>query len=151
MARPATLGCNLDVTTTGASMRQGSDMGRDMTLKLLAATFACLTAFSVTATETDHSKNIVNDCLFNGVAEACVTAGSILFSAQRYDYAFSAFQKACDLNDGKGCSLLGFMQKNGHGVTQDYKRAIEIFQKACDLSDSLGCHHLGKCTKKVWV
>jgi hypothetical protein len=29
------------------------------------------------------------------------------------------FQKACDLNNGSGCSNLGFMYKEGKGVKQD--------------------------------
>jgi TPR repeat protein len=29
------------------------------------------------------------------------------------------FQKACDLNDGSGCSFLGLMYKEGKGVKQD--------------------------------
>ena len=39
----------------------------------------------------------------------------ILFNASNTKF----YQKACDLNDGSGCSLLGFMHDKGKGVKQD--------------------------------
>ena len=45
-------------------------------------------------------------------------------------------QKACDLNDGGGCSFLGLMYKEGKGVKQDDFKALKFFQKACDLKSS---------------
>jgi TPR repeat protein len=33
--------------------------------------------------------------------------------------AFKFYQKACGLNDGGGCALLGFMYERGKGVKQD--------------------------------
>jgi TPR repeat protein len=44
----------------------------------------------------------------------------ILFNAFADDFkAFKFYQKACDLNDGNGCSNLGFMYKEGKGVKQE--------------------------------
>jgi TPR repeat protein len=34
--------------------------------------------------------------------------------------ALKFYQKACDLNNGTGCSDLGFMYKEGKGVKQDH-------------------------------
>jgi hypothetical protein len=39
--------------------------------------------------------------------------------------------KACDLNDGSGCSLLGFMHDKGKGVKQDDFKALK-FYRLCD-------------------
>jgi TPR repeat protein len=50
-------------------------------------------------------------------------------------YINPIFQKACDLNDGTGCSNLGFMYEEGKGVKQDDFKAVKFFQKACDLND----------------
>jgi TPR repeat protein len=36
-----------------------------------------------------------------------------------YFKALKFYQKACDLNDGSGCSNLGFMHYKGKGVKQD--------------------------------
>jgi TPR repeat protein len=44
-----------------------------------------------------------------------------------------------DLNDGTGCSDLGFMYKEGKGVKQDNFKALKFYQKACGLNDELEC------------
>jgi TPR repeat protein len=36
------------------------------------------------------------------------------------------YQKACDLNDGSGCSQLGFMYEKGKGVKQDDFKALPL-------------------------
>jgi TPR repeat protein len=48
--------------------------------------------------------------------------------------AVKFYQKACDLNDGSGCSLLGFKYVTGKDVKQDDFKALKFFQKACDLN-----------------
>ncbi|WP_277297271.1 tetratricopeptide repeat protein [Succinatimonas hippei] len=53
------------------------------------------------------------------------------------------YQKACDLNDGVGCTLLGNSYYSGNGVKQDYFKANEYFKKACDLNYGGGCAFLG--------
>jgi TPR repeat protein len=45
-------------------------------------------------------------------------------------------QKACDLNDGSGCSNLGFMYDRGKGVKQDDFKAVKFFQSQKDLSEA---------------
>jgi hypothetical protein len=44
--------------------------------------------------------------------------------------ALKFFQKACDLNDGSGCSNLGVMYEKGKGVKQDDFKALKFLQKA---------------------
>ena len=36
------------------------------------------------------------------------------------------YQKACDLNDGGGCSILGLMYEKGKGVKQDDFKAFKF-------------------------
>jgi TPR repeat protein len=36
----------------------------------------------------------------------------------------------CDLNDGSGCSNLGFMHYKGKGVKQDDFKALKFFHKS---------------------
>ena len=50
--------------------------------------------------------------------------------------ALKFYQKACDLNDGSGCSNLGSMYEEGKGVKQDDLKALKFYQKACDLNYS---------------
>ena len=52
--------------------------------------------------------------------------------------ALKFYQKACDLNDGSGCSLLGFKYVTGKDVKQDDFKALKFYQKACDLNDGSG-------------
>jgi TPR repeat protein len=40
--------------------------------------------------------------------------------------ALKFYQKACDLNDGSGCSNLGFMYEEGKGVKQDDFKAVKF-------------------------
>jgi hypothetical protein len=42
------------------------------------------------------------------------------------------------LNSGSGCSILGFMYKEGKGVKQDDFKAVKFYQKACGLNDGGG-------------
>jgi TPR repeat protein len=52
------------------------------------------------------------------------------------------YQWNSDLNNGTGCSDLGFMYKEGKGVKQDDFKALKFYQKACGLNFSGGCSNL---------
>ena len=60
------------------------------------------------------------------------------FSAKKFS------QKACDLNDGEGCTLLGILHFGGKGVKKDAKIAKQYFGKGCDLKFQLGCEFYAK-------
>ena len=47
-----------------------------------------------------------------------------------YSMAVSLLQKADELDDAFGQTLLGAMYANGHGVPQDFRKAIELYRKA---------------------
>jgi TPR repeat protein len=42
--------------------------------------------------------------------------------------ALKFYQKACDLNDGSGCSNLGLSYEKGKGVKQDDFKALKFYQ-----------------------
>ena len=62
--------------------------------------------------------------------------------------ALKFYQKACDLNNGTGCSDLGFMYKEGKGVKQDNFKALKFYQKACGLMAVVALN-LDLCMKKA--
>ncbi|GLP09663.1 hypothetical protein HpBGD53_18500 [Helicobacter pylori] len=62
--------------------------------------------------------------------------------AKDYIQAKKYFEKACDLNNGSGCGVLGFLYGSGEGVKQDSKKADQYFSKACKLGDQEACEAL---------
>ncbi len=54
------------------------------------------------------------------------------------------YSKACRLNLGIGCSLLGTLYQNGNGVKKDLKKAFALYAKACGLKEGDGCLRLGE-------
>ncbi|GAA9421284.1 hypothetical protein BTM429_02910 [Helicobacter pylori] len=61
---------------------------------------------------------------------------------QDFSKAKGYFEKACDLNNGGGCSFLGGLYYNGDGVKQDSKKAAALFEKACKLGYKKACEML---------
>lgn len=70
------------------------------------------------------------------------------------NYSEAELKKACDLNDGRACTILGVIYKHGQGVKKlypmatqgvkkDYLKAKKYFSKACELNDRHGCYNLG--------
>ncbi|GAA8810048.1 hypothetical protein HpRN110_03680 [Helicobacter pylori] len=52
-------------------------------------------------------------------------------------------EKACELNDGRGCYWLGEFHKSGGGtVKKDLKKAAYFYSKACKLGEQLACESL---------
>ncbi|ADU84363.1 hypothetical protein HPSA_01710 [Helicobacter pylori SouthAfrica7] len=49
-------------------------------------------------------------------------------------------EKACELNDGRGCDHLGNLYESGGAtVKKDLKKAIQYHVKACELNNIFGC------------
>ena len=64
---------------------------------------------------------------------------------QDYQQAKTYFEKACNLDDGGGCIVLGRLYDTpGIGVTTDAKKAKEYYGKACDLGEQQGCDEYRK-------
>ena len=55
------------------------------------------------------------------------------FIAGLYTEAVPYCEKACNLDVGKGCAVLGSLYHDGRGVKQNYKQAKTYFEKACNL------------------
>ncbi|GAA7148441.1 tetratricopeptide repeat protein [Helicobacter pylori] len=66
------------------------------------------------------------------------------YDKQDFSKARKYFEKACDLNNGGGCSFLGDLYRSGDGVKQDLKKAAQFYSKACELKEGLGCKGLGE-------
>ncbi|MFT2641279.1 hypothetical protein ACMWQJ_02135 [Helicobacter pylori] len=50
--------------------------------------------------------------------------------------------KACELNNGSGCSLLGLLYKYGQGVEKNLTKAAQYASKACKLGVQEICEAL---------
>lgn len=64
--------------------------------------------------------------------------------AKPFPLILSAFQKACRLNDGKGCYFLAQLHLVGYGASElgkDPVKAAECMVKARDLGDMRACHN----------
>ncbi|GAA7296788.1 sel1 repeat family protein [Helicobacter pylori] len=63
--------------------------------------------------------------------------------AKDYIQAKKYFEKACDLNNGRGCNNLGVLYRDGQGVEKNLTKAAQFCSKACNLNNSWGCGYLG--------
>lgn len=75
--------------------------------------------------------------------EELVLLGIKSYEKQDFSKARKYFEKACDLNNGGGCSGLGFLYGSGKGVEKNSKKAAYLYSKACELKEGDGCGALG--------
>ncbi|MCH4601365.1 tetratricopeptide repeat protein [Helicobacter pylori] len=75
--------------------------------------------------------------------EELFNLGMLSYDKQDFFKAKGYFEKACDLNNGGGCSFLGDLHRSGDGVKQDSKKAAQFYSKGCELNNSMGCSFLG--------
>ncbi|GAA9079949.1 hypothetical protein Taitung30_02100 [Helicobacter pylori] len=75
--------------------------------------------------------------------EELFNLGMLSYDKQDFSKARKYFEKACDLNNGGGCSNLGVLYQNGQGVEKDLIKAAYLYSRACDLKDGMGCKNLG--------
>ncbi|WP_371937994.1 tetratricopeptide repeat protein [Helicobacter pylori] len=64
------------------------------------------------------------------------------YDKQDFSKAKGYFEKACDLNNGGGCSNLGVLYQNGEGVEKNLIKATYFYSKACKLGEQLACKAL---------
>ncbi len=95
-----------------------------MTRKLFLCTTVCL---------------FLSNTTFANDADLCISN----LESKSYTDAFRYCEKACNLDNGRGCNGLGFLYYTGNGVRQNYQQAKIYFEKACNLDDGLGCSVLG--------
>ncbi|GAA8464445.1 hypothetical protein KKKH24_00460 [Helicobacter pylori] len=64
------------------------------------------------------------------------------YEKQDFSKAKGYFEKACDLNNGGGCSNLGVLYQNGEGVEKNLIKAAYFYSKACKLGNQKACEVL---------
>ncbi|GAA8163085.1 hypothetical protein HpBT125_09530 [Helicobacter pylori] len=69
--------------------------------------------------------------------------GMLSYDKQDFSKARKYFEKACDLNNGRGCNDLGVLYRDGQRVEKDLIKAAYFYSKACELKESFGCGALG--------
>ncbi len=75
--------------------------------------------------------------------EELFNLGMLSYDKQDFSKARKYFEKACGLNNGRGCNNLGDLYQNGQGVEKDLTKAAYLYSKACELKDGWGCSFLG--------
>ncbi|MCQ2702108.1 sel1 repeat family protein [Helicobacter pylori] len=77
-------------------------------------------------------------------AKKCKDLAEFYFNANDLKNALEYYSKACELNNGEGCSKLGGDYFLGESVTQDLKKAFGYYSKACELNEALTCTLVGE-------
>ena len=95
-----------------------------MKIKLFLSAAICLSLSNIT---------------FANNVDLCTTK----FIAKLYTEAVPYCEKACNLNNGLICGVLGILYAEGQGVRQNYQQAKTYYEKACNLNEGLGCSGLG--------
>ncbi|CZE48227.1 tetratricopeptide repeat protein [Campylobacter geochelonis] len=93
-----------------------------------------------------NSKFLEKSCNKN-VAKDCYYLGEYIMTFEKNpdkNKAKSLFEKACNLNEAFGCTLLSMHFYDARPYSYDketynYKKARELYQQACDLNDGYGC------------
>ncbi|GHP43238.1 tetratricopeptide repeat protein [Helicobacter pylori] len=75
--------------------------------------------------------------------EELVLLGIKSYEKQDFSKARKYFEKACGLNNGRGCNGLGFLYGSGKGVEKDLIKAAYLYSRVCELKDGWGCSFLG--------
>ena len=88
----------------------------------------------------------LSNTTFANHADLCATK----VRAGLYTEAVPYCEKACNLNNGLGCSTLGFLYSKGQGVKQDYQQAKTYYEKACNLDEGLGVRQDKRTAKEYY-
>ena len=64
------------------------------------------------------------------------------FKDKNYIDATQSCEKACNQDNGEGCTNLGVLYYNGQGIYASKKQASDYFQKGCNLGYQKGCYYL---------
>lgn len=67
-----------------------------------------------------------------------------LIEDNNYHDAVPLCIKECNENEGRSCTNLGILYRQGQGVGLNYNQAKTYFEKACKLDDGDGCAWLGE-------
>ncbi|GAA7337820.1 hypothetical protein MLS209_03350 [Helicobacter pylori] len=61
------------------------------------------------------------------------------YDKQDFTQARKYFERACGLNNGRGCNGLGVLYYNGEVVEKDLIKVAQFYSKACKLGDRKAC------------
>ncbi|MFP6249328.1 tetratricopeptide repeat protein [Helicobacter pylori] len=68
--------------------------------------------------------------------------GMLSYDKQDFSKARKYFERACGLNNGRGCNNLGVLYRDGQGVEKNLTKADQYISKACKLGDQEACEAL---------
>ncbi len=68
--------------------------------------------------------------------------GMLSYDKQDFSKARKYFERACGLNNGRGCNNLGVLYRDGQGVEKNLTKAAQFYSKACELKEGVGCKRL---------
>lgn len=113
---------------------------------LTTVVLVCLNTAALTEGYNPILKGQIAQC-HKDKADSCLNAG-IAFregkeTKEDQKLAMMFLQKACELRNGRGCSLAASGFHYGWGVERDIFLVVEFHEKACDLDDAWGCYALG--------
>jgi TPR repeat protein len=86
-------------------------------------------------------------CRQGGIVGGCVNLGVLKekLAKTKEDYlkAFRLYREACEKGNGRGCTNMALLYRDGKGVAKDPAKARELLTRACkDLLDPLACRRL---------
>ncbi|WQV82182.1 sel1 repeat family protein [Helicobacter pylori] len=74
--------------------------------------------------------------------EELVDLGMLSYDKQDFSKARKYFERACGLNNGRGCNNLGVLYRDGQGIEKNLTKAAYFYSKACKLGDQEACEAL---------
>ncbi|GAA7994393.1 hypothetical protein HpCS24_02460 [Helicobacter pylori] len=74
--------------------------------------------------------------------EELFNLGMLSYDKQDFSKAKKYFERACGLNNGRGCGALGVLYEDGQGVEKNLTKAAYFYSKACKLGNQKACEVL---------
>jgi TPR repeat protein len=85
--------------------------------------------------------------------KSCARAAEILWEGKGLVRdavsAVALAKRACDANQGLGCTIMGYAHMKGDGVAKDRKRAAELIAGSCAQGDDPACAAMGEIVKEA--
>ncbi|WQS14992.1 sel1 repeat family protein [Helicobacter pylori] len=75
-------------------------------------------------------------------SEELFNLGMLSYDKQDFSKTKEYFEKACGLNNGRGCNGLGILYRDGQGAEKNLTKASQYVSKACKLGFQEACEML---------